>query len=170
VLAGQAASWPTPSAQVVNDGESQESWNARQQKNLAKHTNGNGMGTPLTIAATAWPTPAARDSKGANSEEHATVTGGGRKHMDQLANFVAYSPQVPATQDGPPSLSDSPSSPQPSPKKRLNATFGEWLMGMPPGWTIPATTVCVPLEMVSWRRAQLSHLSYLLGESLPPQN
>ena len=37
-----------------------------------------------------WPTPAARDYKGANSLRHVTVVGGGRKHMDQLANAVAY--------------------------------------------------------------------------------
>ena len=37
-----------------------------------------------------WPTPAARDCKGANSREHCEVTGSGRKHMDQLANAVAY--------------------------------------------------------------------------------
>jgi hypothetical protein len=41
---------PTPSASVANDGESIESWERRKQKNLAKHNNGNGMGTPLTIA------------------------------------------------------------------------------------------------------------------------
>lgn len=77
LLAGQSQQWPTPSASIANDGESQESWNARKQLNLAKHANGNGMGTPLTIASTAWPTPASRDAKGANSELHVTETGGG---------------------------------------------------------------------------------------------
>jgi hypothetical protein len=37
-----------------------------------------------------WPTPAARDCKGANSREHCETNGTGRKHMDQLANAVAY--------------------------------------------------------------------------------
>jgi len=37
-----------------------------------------------------WPTPAARDYKGANSEKHCKVTGTGRKHMDQLPNAVAH--------------------------------------------------------------------------------
>jgi hypothetical protein len=36
------------------------------------------------------PTPAARDYKGANSREHCETNGTGRKHMDQLANAVAY--------------------------------------------------------------------------------
>ena len=37
-----------------------------------------------------WPTPAARDEKGANSETHCLETGAGRKHMDQLPNFIAH--------------------------------------------------------------------------------
>ena len=37
-----------------------------------------------------WPTPAARDGKGTNSREHCETNGTGAKHMDQLANAVAY--------------------------------------------------------------------------------
>ena len=54
--------WPTASASIANDGESQKSWEARRQRNLEKGYNGNGMGTPLTIAATTWPTANTRDS------------------------------------------------------------------------------------------------------------
>jgi hypothetical protein len=39
--------------------------------------------------ASAWPTPAVRDEKGANGPEHLT-NGTGRKHLDQLPNFVEY--------------------------------------------------------------------------------
>jgi len=59
----QGLSWPTPSGAVVNDGETLESWEARKQRNLEKHCNGNGMGTPLTIAVKQWGTPAANDHK-----------------------------------------------------------------------------------------------------------
>ncbi|WP_234186434.1 hypothetical protein [Shinella sp. NM-101] len=44
-----------------------------------------------------WPTPAARDHKGANSPDH-LESGTGRKHLDQLPNFVEhlwYTPNVP---------------------------------------------------------------------------
>ena len=54
--------WPTASASVANDGESMESWEARKARNLAKHTNGNGMGTPLTVATMQWSTPVASDA------------------------------------------------------------------------------------------------------------
>ncbi|MEU6858850.1 hypothetical protein AB0B28_08255 [Glycomyces sp. NPDC046736] len=52
---------PTPAASNPNDGEDLENWEARRQRNLAKGTNGNGQGTPLSIAvrkiSTGAPTP-----------------------------------------------------------------------------------------------------------------
>jgi len=63
-----------------------------------------------------WPTPAARDYKGANSLEHCEVNGTGRKHMDQLPNAVAHGDK-------------------PEPSGALNPTWVEWLMGWPIGWT-----------------------------------
>jgi len=45
-----AASWPTPNAQVSQDGESPETWLKRKEAMKAKGYNGNGCGTPLTIA------------------------------------------------------------------------------------------------------------------------
>ncbi len=74
-----SAQWPTPSASIANDGETPETWHARAALLKEKHGNGNGAGLPLTVAAVQWPTPAARDSKGANSAEHALVTGGGEE-------------------------------------------------------------------------------------------
>ena len=80
----QAENWPTPNVCSPNSmrGSGQD---AQKRKDQGHQVN-------LQDAARSWPTPSARDHKGANSEEHATLTGGGRKHMDQLSNFVAYSP------------------------------------------------------------------------------
>jgi hypothetical protein len=89
--------------------------------------------TELPNIAMTWPTPAARDHKGANSAEHAMETGGGRKqHMDQLSNFVGHSPRVPAMKYGKHIAASSPSS-----RRRLNPAFACWLMGWPWWWTIP---------------------------------
>jgi len=63
-----SSSWPTASASLVNDGESEESWEARRQRNLAKGINGNGQGTPLTMAAQTWPT--ARQEDGESCGNH----------------------------------------------------------------------------------------------------
>ena len=46
-----------------------------------------------------WPTPAARDAKGANGEAHLEA-GTGQKHLDQLPNFVAHLWATPRTEDG----------------------------------------------------------------------
>ena len=55
--------WPTPDA-AMHGGSNTSPGPAGSRPNIS-------------LAAAQWPTPAARDSKGQNSEEHATVTGGG---------------------------------------------------------------------------------------------
>jgi hypothetical protein len=54
-------SWPTPDASIAQDGESYETWEARRLATKERVKNGNGFGTPLTIAAqmAGWPTPMA---------------------------------------------------------------------------------------------------------------
>jgi hypothetical protein len=49
-LGTAVARWPTPNAQVSQDGESPETWLKRKEAMKAKGYNGNGCGTPLTIA------------------------------------------------------------------------------------------------------------------------
>ncbi len=52
--------WPTPDASVMNEGEGLATWEARRQREKAKHRNGNGFGTPLAIKVQqtdVWPTP-----------------------------------------------------------------------------------------------------------------
>ena len=175
MLPSAAAQWPTPSAAVMNDGESPATWHARAALLKEKHGNGNGAGLPLTVAAVQWPTPAARDSKGANSAEHALVTGGGRKHMDQLSNFVAHSSHLAQPMpDGQASCASGQTSHQPSASKsgmpprllsrRLNPAFVEILMGWPPGHTIAEPRACGPAEMASWRFALRQQLSCLFNE------
>ena len=105
--------------------------------------------------------PAARDAKGANSEEHCTVTGGGRKHMDQLSNFVAHSSHLAQPiPDGQTSSESGPDSLPPS-QKRLNPAFGELLMGWPVGHTIAEPRACGASEMVLWRSRLQQHLCNL---------
>ncbi len=113
----------------------------------------------LPTEAQNWPTPAARDAKGENSLEHCTVTGGGRKHMDQLSNFVSHSShQAQPTQHGPESSSSGPTSP-----RRLNPAFTEWLMGWPTTWTTAAPSASSAAATESWRRKHRSLLSDLCG-------
>jgi hypothetical protein len=88
--------------------------------------------------------------------------------MDQLANFVAYTPldylrPDPQTQDGPASLTELHGSPPPS-TKRLNPAFGEWLMGWPIGHTIAEPSASSASEMASWRCKLRQQLSCLFAE------
>jgi hypothetical protein len=69
-----AGMWPTPSASLVNDGEDPENWQERQQRNLERHHNGNGMGMPLTMAAQMWATPRRED--GESCGNHPGIKGG----------------------------------------------------------------------------------------------
>jgi hypothetical protein len=156
--ATQMDNWPTPNANVSNDRESPESWHARAQK--TKLATGANNGLPLTVAATQWQTPAARDTKGANSAQHSLVTGTGRKHMDQLCNFVAHSShraQILPSGNG---LSKHRLGSRP----RLNPIFTEWLMGWPTQWTKAEPSASSAAVTVSWRLALASHLSTYLGE------
>jgi hypothetical protein len=60
---GQAQAWPTPKGTDGTKGGPNQA--------------GSKGDLMLPSAAAQWPTPAARDAKGANSAEHALVTGGG---------------------------------------------------------------------------------------------
>lgn len=182
-LKAQAMQWATPQAHDQQGGKTPEQIQAMRSKtgagarNLVEDvsqwrtpdTNECGgaqdatkrleVGHSLRLQdqVHSWPTPAARDHKGKNSAEHALVTGGGRKHMDQLSNFVAYSPQAQAIQGGQESSSDGRTS-----RPRLNPHFVEWLMGWPIGWTSAGESGLGHVEMASFRSRQQQHLSSLL--------
>ena len=79
--------------------------------------------------------------------------------MDQLANFVAHSPQAPQTQDGEKSSEKSPGS-----RRRLNPAFVNWLQGNPFWWTNPEPINCAPAEIRLWRCKLQQRLLDLLGD------
>lgn len=96
-----SSAWPTASADFLT-GDDPDLFRARAARLKEKHKGktGNGAGMTLATAANAftlWPTPATRDHKGTNSADH-LENGTGRKHLDQLPNFVEhlwYTPNVP---------------------------------------------------------------------------
>jgi len=110
---------------LINDGESVESFRARQERLKEEYNNGNGAGTPLTIAAKAWPTPTVTDASGS---AYAYSNGDHNKVVLKLPGAAtAWN-----------SLRDLTETGQEFPKsstRRLNPTFVEWLMGFPIGWT-----------------------------------
>ena len=130
-------SWPTPS---VSDTFT-ANLKSIQQKDGSRHS------LNLSQAVKLWPTPTARDSKGANSMEH-LATG---NHVAQLANYVKLIPTV-TTGAGMcggsanyQRLKEMEEAGVISAEERrnmaagnggqLNPTWVEWLMGFPLGWT-----------------------------------
>ena len=151
--------WPTPNASVAQDGEGLETWERRRRIAQAKHQNGNGFGTPLTIAVQLWPTPAARDVKGANSpESQRTRAFAKTANGQQLPNYIAHfwcPPDQTMRVAGPPPSPSGPISPQ-----RLNPAFVEWLMGWPEGWS-SAHSDSASSAMASTPWQQQWHSAYL---------
>jgi hypothetical protein len=159
-LVGQSQQWPTPSAAVMNDGESPETWHARAAKLKTKGINGNGAGLPLKVAAVQWPTPAARDFR---SEQGGVdfVNKRMTEARGQTLSFMAAHSSLPALSppNGPQSSIDTPSLP-----RRLNPLFGENLMGWPSQWTKAEPSASSASATVLWRSALRSHLSNLLND------
>jgi len=138
-----SSSWPTPDAGLLNEGESPESFKARQQRLLEQHKNGNGMGTPLGMAAQNWNTPrAAADKMGLATTASAWGTPtsrdadkwhyrepGHERQVNLSGQASTYSLPVPTSEsNGQPSSESAPTS-----RRRLNPLFVEWLMGWPEG-------------------------------------
>ena len=147
-LQAQVENWPTPRA---NDAE--KNGNVSRDKR-------NGLVGKVVV----WPTPASRDAKGANSLLHCEEIGTGRKHMDQLPNFVAHSPSSPQVRVT--SVSGIELSPTDRPtvlRRRLNPAFVCWLMGWPWWWTNPVHNSSGQQATASYLFKLRMHLASLLA-------
>lgn len=161
-LSSSAVAWATPQAHDAMTPKTAEQIEAMRDRATPRKSGGkpgiknlNEQATLMQVSA--WPTPAARDHKGENSPQHVTETGTGRKHMDQLPNFVAH-----ASHSARPDPS-TPAGPTSSPERRtLNPLFVEWLMGWPIGWTGsgPLATECS-----RWLRRMRGELSRLVSQA-----
>jgi len=127
-LSMQADQWMGP--RVERGGYTRDHGNPEMQRPTLEGQAGQWQGP-------AWPAPAARDYKGANSADHLEVSSGSM-HLDQLPNFVEHCFRLPSSPDQPiaggsMSSTASPNSNQPSAKRRLNPIFVEALMRWPTG-------------------------------------
>ena len=140
--------WERTTPAHLTNGTESGSWLPTPLSTLGSNGGPNARdssGRPgLQMAAMTWPTPAARDCKGSNSREHCETNGTGRKHMDQLANAVAYpdlrfaTPQARDFRTGSTDRWDNPERSRNLNDQiggQLNPNWVEWLMGWPLGWT-----------------------------------
>ncbi len=68
---------PTPAAGLFNDGESADTWLARRERVKLTARNGNGMGTPLSIAVQLLPTPTSNLGDNGGPQDPAKRRAGG---------------------------------------------------------------------------------------------
>lgn len=123
-LGPRARNWPTP--------RSEDSESAGNHTDARTHP-----GDSLTGVLKSWPTPASRDGKGTNSEMHVTTKGTGRKHMDQLPNFIEHGQRTGEIRSASflPTRTTRSRGHKCSIKcRRLNPRFASWLMSWSPGW------------------------------------
>ena len=125
--ATESGLWPTPRAQDSKHGAATD-WE------LTTDHAGTVGSLRVQVVKRMWPTPAARDYRGANGYETTLdkIEQGRRAHLDQLPNAV----QVVEGK---------------AIRGTLNPTWVEWLMGFPLGWTD-----LKPSEMPSSRKYRKS--------------
>jgi site-specific DNA-cytosine methylase len=182
-IAEQAeAMWPTPDAQVMNDGESPESFEARRLVNLAKHINGNGMGTPLAQFTQQWATATSHPR---------THTPRDVDHGEQLANQVSVwaTPQAnadvgsrncegsaahPGTSLADQVTTGSSRTGRKGNTRRLNPRFVAWLMGFPVDWTVEVSRTdqlrCLGNAVVPAQGAYATRAAQQMDDLLAPDD
>lgn len=165
--------WPTPGANVSNDGETLEAWQARRELNLAKGYNGNGQGTPLTIASIAFPSSPLDPATSTPGDESSPAdptspplwpspnSRGGTGYMSG-SNRDTWRPTLESMAQGYVPVLHQGRPEKKANGKQLNADFVEWLMGLPPGLTACELSVT---EFARYRRRMRSALSTLLSRS-----
>lgn len=70
-------------------GETYSGWVSRLREDCSRRQRSARRMSASASSSSAWPTPAARDIKGANSADHLQKSSGSL-HLDQLPNFVAH--------------------------------------------------------------------------------
>ena len=121
MLSKQVRNWPTATVFDVTGGSYPTElvngqWRSKHSKDPNSPWYGAKLKDAVETAEKMWPTPAARDYKGANSYQTTKqkIADGKRAQMGQLPNAVML-------ENGGPG--------------HLNPEWVEWLMGVPTGWT-----------------------------------
>ena len=124
-LAGAASMWGTPVAR--DDQKSPEAHTAMKQRALGRGPD--AAITSLTVQVKDWPTPTAGDTKASGGNPDTTGTHG-TTPTDAACRLPGPLDETTGT-DGSAT----------SPKVDLNPRFVEALMGVPPNWLTPSTSV-----------------------------
>lgn len=139
--------WPTPTAADGNRRADPPPKDPTESTPVKPH------GPSLTRRAGTWPTPQARDHKGAFTGHR-----NGGRDLPSEANLFPGS--FPSGRHHPTTTLPGNG---PSPPVVLNPAFVEWLMGYPPGWS--ASTPSETRSRLWWQEQHSSLLHTALGSS-----
>lgn len=176
LLPGQAKNWPTATTpdRGPESKESKESrgsggidlqtvaanWPSARAEDAESAGNHPGATDSLRGAIKSWASPAARDEKGPNSEQHRQTRE--RPHDDQLPNQAAIFPcSHPAETTTDAGLRSLLAVWSPPSRRALSADFQHWLMG----WPSPVKTCFDSAAMELYRSRLEWRLSRLCGDS-----
>ena len=167
-LAGEAASFPTPSAQTYGNnrggsagrvGPVRHSLDSAATKGLlpsrqAQDTSGNGTNSSADGQSSnrQWMSPRSMDARGGDYTRDSGVRGRERPSLTREAKGMAW----PSPRAGKTDKPESHHKNATGKGRKLNPLFVEWLMGWPIGWTGSAP---VEMELSLFRRQWRSYLS-----------
>lgn len=145
------ANWPTPAATDYNIGEAIDETFGKNSRPL------NEEACRFSLPAPAMSDGPAISTAFPNSHRHSVVSTGDFLLLDALVYCrLAFHARM---------RNWAGSSPRPSLRKKLNVTFGEWLMNWPLGWTSSAELTSYGASaMESWLSRERQCLRSLAGE------
>jgi hypothetical protein len=147
----EAVGWPTPDGSAVQVGEGLETWMARRERLKQKGINGNGCGTPLSMAArmAGWPSPNAHDGRRPGHEDINSTQGTNlRRDALRWCGWATPTVQDAKNTAGPSQFernslplncevhgaTENSSDASTENRGALAPEFVCWLMGFPPEW------------------------------------
>ena len=132
---GALGSWPTP---TVSDTEGGLVRNVEMKNGSFSRENKDGVrwGVKLRDATENWPTPTANeDAAGTPSGKMQKMLGNHPQLRALSSPSYLYGRQAPQILTNGDSSSENDQTSPRRLRKRLNAAFAEWMMGLPIGWT-----------------------------------
>ncbi len=179
--------WPTADAMVAQDGEDEASWSARRAELKAKHSNGNGCGTPLAMAVRLWTTARSADSESCGNHPEAmdslcgvTETFSPISNNSLLPRPLAPNSGLPETDSPRPcseaqpsntahQLWQTPQDPKGGGTSRSGDRMGEPLLdGQARQWPTPGSHDDKGSNEIGQRRGQLDEAAEQIFRTSPP--
>jgi hypothetical protein len=139
-----SGSWPTPQAMDSGNGNTPETWFARQARNPNMSRGAFPTALSVAVQMASWPTPAAREAGGTPEQFLARKVKARENGAELGISLTSLSLQAQLAASGPMPNGSPAETEKPG---QLNPAHSRWLMGLPPAWD-----ACAPMGTASRRR------------------